>query len=349
MSAGELLVLFRIKNTVQVFFAELPANDVSSLSMRGPFDIPGAGISDEAGSPIFDYNRDQILWASISGEGQSFHTCRLDPHFSLVSSETITTDSDIRGPPFIILDGKTVTVAGGGRRANVAMFRRGQDNKWSTLDFKSTPKMDDVENVRATVVYKPSTNAPLKYIFAFRLGHGYLAIDTIRESSFNDLSRDDSIRWQHFQSTIGEFQLRKEAWAPIVIHDRTTRKNRLYIFTYINDRGFAYAFFPLRQDGSIDSYKQSIKAECSQLLSTSIITPNSKRVKVHESEGRLLLLVETGDKKNPVLCYTGYIQKNGLAPEKNDWKMVTLGFDMSEADRDVEAAFSSIITPGSYQ
>jgi hypothetical protein len=346
MSAGELLVLFRIQRTVQVFFAELPANDFTSLSMRGPFDIPDAGMYDQAGSPVYDYNRDQILWASIPGWGQKFAICRLDPHFSLVSSETIKTDIDVGGPPFIILDGKTVTVAGGGG-PDVGIFRRGQDNKWGNLNFKSTQSVS-VVGQGATVVYKPSTNAPLKYIFAFRLARNYLAIDMIRESSFNDLSRDDSIQWQHFQLTVRDFSLEEEAWAPIIIHDRTTRKNRLYIFTYINGKGFSYAFFPLRQDGSIDSYKQSITAEGSEHVEAKFYTPYPRRLKVHESEGKLILLVETTDKNYPLICCYLNIQENGLLT-RNGWNMVTLKFDMSDADKNQDATFSSIITPSSYQ
>ncbi|KAF4958873.1 hypothetical protein FGADI_2075 [Fusarium gaditjirri] len=260
---------------------------------------------------------------------------------------------DICGPPSIILDGKSVTLAGGGKDisecVDVVMSRRGQDNKWSSLSFKSTHELNRNEKVTATIVYKPSTNAPLKYIYAFRFGTDYMTIDMIRESSFNDLSRDDSIQWQHFHLSNRDENWIDRAWAPIIIHDRTTRKNRLYIFTYFNGVGFTYSFFPLRQDGSIDSYNELIRVQSPQSLKTRTISPNPKRVKVHESEGRLILLVETGEKKDPLLCYTGNIQENGLAPGENDWTKVTLSLGTPETDRDAEATFASVITPSSYQ
>ncbi|KAF4457112.1 hypothetical protein F53441_900 [Fusarium austroafricanum] len=358
MSAEELLVLFRSTRwgVVQAYFADIPAEGIYwNLKIRGPIDFAARGDYRHPGNPIYDYNRDQILWASIIGQGPTTELWRFDPHFSHVSTQEVPIKIENFALPCIVLDGKTVTLCGGGGRevgrdwANVVMSRRGQDSKWTDLNFKS-PGYNSIgtnSDMKGTVIYKPSVNAPLKYIYAFRYD-GYLGLDIIRESSFNELSRDDSIQWQHFKLTSVGYSWEEDVWAPIITHDKVTRKNRLYIFTYVRTHGFFYTYFPLRQDGSIDSYDQSIKGQNPQHLPSKEM-PNPKRLKVHEAGGRLILLLETGDKKEPLLSYTGFIQDDGLAPQGKDWVQVAISFDNLDTATDVQTTYSSVITPSSYR
>ncbi|KAL4723826.1 hypothetical protein ACLX1H_009470 [Fusarium chlamydosporum] len=356
MDSEETLVIFKSGgggyDEVGAYLAEIPTKNLcKSLLLDGPIYIQNATFPRQAGTPIFDYGKDRIFWAVANDGDHKIRLWRMDAHFSLVSSQIIPIEMTHDTPPYVMHDGETLVVGFfTGVGDELALSRRsGQDKKWTALPFNSraASRIQD-EFGKHVIFYNPPANTALQYIFCLRPSRDGVGINTIRKESLGELPDDNTIQW-HW--TFGQLEYpavkpNEGSYAPIILHDKTTRKNRLYIFSLVDGKSLFYSFFPLRQDGSMDTYERKTTAQDVQKLEIEPVFTGSK-IKVHQANQQIILLVETQRNDHPLVGYSGWVGDDGSPPVPTLWQKIDIKFQ-SKADAGGRV-FESIVIPSSWK
>lgn len=316
--------------TMAIPSKEWPVGEDMKISFRGPIAIRvpehKTPCSHKAGWPIFDFqDSQQLIWTTYArpkDAGWSTQNYEVDcwhfaKHFQLENVEKlpVSTSEFYHNHHSLVLDNKKLSTCFSSESS--WLMRRGEKDwelmkLWDQWTFGSLGQ--NYEDQMYARLYKSQTYN-LDFIFALckkRHAEQTISINTIRSSKYAEMKADDlTIKWHRVEVEM-PFKV-ETAITPIMLHDTTTGKYRLYMFHLSQARTMIeYAYVPLRKDGSVDTLEPKISALGYQHIEG---LPNIARdLQAFLSGNQLSLLWFEPNSAESLVWKVGLIGDDGSAP-----------------------------------